>query len=130
MVARLPTEKEIYEKAVELFLKENPAVYVTPEKEELKEGSYWDRARLWLMYDTANLARQEMERARAEELDYYFNLVNELMNQLEELKEAYERYKAKVEELERKRVEMKPYAPPKPTVQSRLLLFMEAFTRK
>jgi len=88
--ARLPTEDEIRERAIELYFMEHPEATTTPEDSELKEGSYWERARIELMYSEATKAMQELERASAEELSYYYDLINQFMNELEDIKERYE----------------------------------------
>lgn len=47
-VPHMPRKAEILERAVEIFMLEHPGA-PTPEEEELREGSYWERARLDLM---------------------------------------------------------------------------------
>jgi len=62
--AYMPTRREILDKALELFFKENPEA-PTPEEEELKEGNYWLRARDELLMTRA-IPLSEWERYKAE----------------------------------------------------------------
>jgi len=60
----MPARREILDKALELFFKENPEA-PTPEEDELKEGNYWLRARDELLMTRA-IPLSEWERYRAE----------------------------------------------------------------
>ena len=64
-----PTTEEIYEKAKELFFLDNIGWEITPTVEELKEGSWWKKAKIELMKnpETKYLPYQdEMEDAQLE----------------------------------------------------------------
>lgn len=67
----MPTKEEILEKARQIFAEESRKAgmpIITPEEDELKEGSYYDRARDQLMRDVA----------RAEELKYIEEMARDL----------------------------------------------------
>jgi len=123
----MPTRDEILDKALEIFFKENPDA-PTPEEEELKEGSYWERARQELMTGfksqlEAYLAYLEEETAKTREALGVAPpppppRLEELELQLSTLRERYEttkrRLKEAEEEIERIRAAKPPSPPPPP----------------
>lgn len=96
----LPTEEEIRRRAIELWkadmLRAGLVPEITPSDEELKEGSYWERARLELMHSEAERLLSEVERARAEELEFIYNELNKMLEEIEKAK-------SRIEELSRAR---------------------------
>jgi hypothetical protein len=122
----MPEHDEILKRALEIYHAANPHIPTTPEEDELKEGSYWNRARDELMSGSAAALRQylnylesEADRAR-EELGIEKPLptserLTELENELARIEERYritkEKLQATEEEL-RKIHEAKPPAPP------------------
>ena len=67
----VPTNIDIYYKAIELFFKDNPNATTIPEIEELIEGGYWDKAKQELM-------RGEKVNYETEQVRYVQSLINEL----------------------------------------------------
>lgn len=79
----MPTEDEIRDEALRLFYAEHPEA-PTPEDEELKEGSYWERARLSLMSGHAS----ELERYAHDilsELEQVKTYIDERVRELRQL---------------------------------------------
>jgi len=123
----MPTRDEILDKALEIFFKENPGA-PTPEEEELKEGSHWERARQELMTGLrsqleAYLAYLEEETAKTREALGVAPpppppRLEELELQLNTLKERYEtskrRLKEAQEEIESIRAAKPTPSPPPP----------------
>jgi hypothetical protein len=93
----MPTRREILDKALELFFKENPEA-PTPEEEELKEGNYWLRARDELLMTRA-IPLSEWERYRAEikSLAEELGIVEEAAE--ERVSREREKWKAEIEKL-------------------------------
>ena len=127
-VPHMPTRDEILERAIELFMYEHPEA-PTPEEYELKEGNYFERARLDIMTGVRSelekyLAYLESEADRIrEELDIEKPLPpEERISELElELSTLSERHKTAVKrrkeaeaELKRIRETLPPPPPPPP----------------
>ncbi len=91
----LPTRGEIRDKAVEIFMEEAikkglPAV--TPEEEELREGSFWERARDQLMRERT--AALDAERSYLEQMASELGLKivpAQVAERVEELKDTMEK---------------------------------------
>lgn len=132
---RMPTKEEIKEKAIEIFqeeyLRTHPEARVapTPEEKELKEGSYWERARSELMSGV----RSDLEKylhyleEEAEKVREALGIkpppeLPELMKRLEDLEAKYRRAREQLREARkqleeaRKKIEelKKPPPPPPP----------------
>jgi len=124
----MPTRKEILDRAIELFMHEHPGA-PTPEEEELKEGNYWERARLDLMTGI----RSELEKylawleSEADEIREELGIkkplpteerIRELEDKISTLEERYrvtrERLKEAREEIKRLEEKLKPPPPPPP----------------
>ena len=137
----LPTKEEILEKAtrifVEEFLKTHPGeAPPTPTEKELKEGSYWDRARRELM----SSARSQLEKylhyleSEAEKIREALKIekpappeerIRELELEVSTLREKYKAARKRLKEAEEeiRRLEEKlrrapPPPPPKPPVKA------------
>jgi hypothetical protein len=125
----MPTEDEIYARALQIFHEANPQLpTITPEKDELIEGSYWTRAHNELMSGIRAALEQylsqlesEADRVR-EELGVEKPLptderLTELENQLANVERRYNAAKDQLKAAEgeiRKIHEAKPPAPPLP----------------
>ena len=124
----MPEHDEILKRALEIYHAANPHILTTPEEDELKEGSYWNRARDELMSGVRAVLEQYLRELESEadhvreELGVEKPLptdehMTELENQLARVEERYrttkERLQATEEEL-RKIHEAKPPAPPLP----------------
>jgi hypothetical protein len=140
-----PTKEEIYAKALEIFMQEMYASGMqdvrTPEENELKEGSYWDRARLELMRSPELRAWEkevealEMAASQAEEVGVSADTLKKLLeasrdlSQTEKLlaeakrKEREKRKQAeeKVTELETQLATAREEAKKKPALKIRIL---------
>jgi hypothetical protein len=126
---RMPERDEILKRALEIYHAANPHISTNPEEDELREGSYWTRARDELMTGIRAALEQylsylesEADRAR-EELGVEKPLptderLTELENQLARIEERYRATRARLQEAEeelRKIYEAKPPpAPPAP----------------
>lgn len=128
----MPTRDEILKKALEIFHEANPQVMaITPEENELKEGSYWERARTELMSGIRSALEQYLSQLESEadkireELGLEKPLptserLTELENELARLEDRYKSTKDRLTEAEeelRKIHEAKPppiVAPPPP----------------
>ena len=124
-VPHMPTKPEILEKAIELFMYDNPGA-PTPEEYELKEGNYWLRARDALMTGV----RSELESYLAylqSEVDTTLEAlgierivpeerITELEDKLSALTEHYKTTKTRLAETreELRRIEEKKPPPPPP----------------
>ena len=125
-----PTKEEILARATEMFMEERAKLGLpplTPEPEELREGSYWDRARTELMSGIRSelekyLSALESEADKArEELGIEKPLptserLTELEDKLSRVEERYKTTKERLKEAEeelRKIREKPPPAPPK-----------------
>jgi len=86
---RLPSKEEIARRAVELYMLDHPEAE-RPEIEELKEGSYWERAKLDLMMSEATKAQRLIEEATEEERAYLYDLYDKLIAEVEGLKQKLE----------------------------------------
>jgi len=124
---RMPTKDEILARATELFMQERARVGLpplTPEESELKEGSYFDRARNELMSGVRSqlegyLAYLEGEAAKVrEELGIVEVIPEEKITELEnKLSDISERYRVTKERLKEARAELERIkAPPTPIV--------------
>ena len=131
----LPTREEIMERAIKIFQEEYMRTHPeakaapTPTEKELREGSYWERARSELMSGV----RPELEKylhyleEEAEKVREALGIrpppeLPELMRRLEDLEARYERARERLREAKRqleearKKIEelKKPPPPPKP----------------
>lgn len=128
----MPTKEEILARATEIFMEERAKLglpAITPEESELREGSYWERARSELMSGI----RSELERylseleSEAEKVREELGIekpppvperLTELENKLARLERRYkttkERLKKAEEELRKIREKKPPVAPPPP----------------
>jgi len=123
----LPTKEEIIKKAIELFHAANPQLpTITPEENELKEGSYFERARAELMSGTRSMLEQYLSQLESEADQVRTDLgiekplptserLTELENQLARVEDRYKTTKERLKETEdelRKIREAKPSPPP------------------
>jgi hypothetical protein len=95
--AYMPNRREILDKALELFFKENPEA-PTPEEEELKEGNYWLRARDKLLMTRAiPLSEWERYKAEVKSLAEELDIVEEAAE--ERISRERERWEAEIQKL-------------------------------
>ena len=122
-----PTVDEIRERAIELFMFEHPGA-PTPEEYELKEGSFWNRARSELMSGVRSQLEEylrfvegEAKRVReelGEKLEVTPDEVRRLKDQASEFRIKYRDTKKRLEEAEKeieeaeKRIEELKKLPP------------------
>lgn len=126
---RMPTKDEIIKKAIELFHEANPQLpTITPEEPELKEGSYFERARAELMSGTRSALEQYLSQLESEADTVRADLgiekplptserLTELENRLAGIESRYKATKERLKEAEeelRKIREAKPSPAPSP----------------
>jgi hypothetical protein len=122
----MPTRDEILKRAIELFHIANPQLpTITPEEDELKESSFWNRARDELMSglraaleEYLHYLESEADRTR-EELGIEKPLpsserLTELENQLARIEERYNATKQRLSEAEEALREVREAKPPTP----------------
>lgn len=124
----LPSDEEIEKRAIELFQEERakrglPAT--TPTREELKEWSYWERAKRELMSERQGAMSEQLRYLEEMASEIGYRIVPEkfakkayeaeaLANKLKEQKELVKKLRERLEELEKKMAEKER---PRPAVE-------------
>ena len=145
-VPRMPSREEILSRATQLFIQERSRLglpAITPEESELKEGSYFEKARNELMSGLRSqlegyLAYLEDEASKVKaELGIVEVIPEEKITELEnKLSNITERYKVTKERLEEARTELArikapptPLIPPKGLSKEQVAKLEDAFRR-
>lgn len=66
-----PTKKEIYDNAKEIFFNANPECEITPTVEELKEGGWWEKAKIEKMMNPETKYLAYQDQIEDEQLEEY-----------------------------------------------------------
>jgi hypothetical protein len=124
----LPTKEEIIRKAIELFHAANPQLpTITPEESELKESSFFERARAELMSGTRSMLEQYLSQLESEADKVREDLgiekplptserLTELEDKLARVEDRYKTTKERLKETEEELRKIHEAKPPPPVV--------------